>query len=226
MGIETAILGGAVIGGGLSFLGAKEQSKGAKEAAKVQASSADQALALQQYMYETSRSDLAPWLAAGERSLADLERLQGTYEGAVFNPNQYVESPGYQWLQQQGIDALAKGAAAAGKLDSGQYPMDVLKYGQGLALQDYTGYLARLESLMNRYAGTSGVGQTAAGGLANLGQNYASNAGNIYQAQGNATANQYINQANSRTGLYSNLANISSNAINQYMLYDTLKNAR
>jgi len=216
MGIETAILGSAIIGGGLSYLGSKEQSSAAQSAANTQAAAADRAAQLQYQMFQENRSDLAPWRAAGGRSLADLERLQGTYESAVMNPNQYKQSPGYGWLQQQGLDALQKSGAAGGV----PITRDAIRFGQGLALQDYTGYLGRLD----RYAGTAQVGQTASNNLAALGQNYAGNVGNIYQNAGNAIASGQINQANARTGLYSNLSNIGSNAVNQYMLSNYLSN--
>jgi len=220
MGIETAILGSAIIGGGLSYLSSKEQSSAAQSAANTQASAADRASQLQYQMFQENRSDLAPWREAGGRSLAELERLQGTYESAVMNPNQYQQSPGYGWLQQQGLDALQKSGAASGT----PITRDAIQFGQGLALQDYTGYLGRLESLMNRYAGTAQVGQTASNTLAQLGQNYAGNVGNLYQNAGNAIASGQINQANARTGLYQNLANIGANAANQYSLNNYLGN--
>lgn len=226
MAVSTgaAILGSSIIGGGLGLLGSKEQSSAAKRAAESQVAAGDRATQAQLEMYYQSRKDLAPWRLAGERSLADLEREQGLYADVVHDPNLYKESPGYGWLQQEGIEALSRGASAAGKLGSGQYSKDLLRFGQGLALQDYSGYLGRLESLMNRYAGTAQVGQTASGTLANLGQQTGTNLGNIYTGMGQAQAGGYINQANARTGLYSNLANIGSNAMNQYMLYNYLGN--
>jgi hypothetical protein len=168
-------------------------------------------------MYAQNREDLAPWREAGERSLADLERVQGTYEGAVMDPGQYVESPAYNWLQEQGIDAINRKAAAQGQFGSGRNQKDLMQYGQGLALTDYQGYLGRLESLMNRYAGTSQVGQTASGQVAGLGANAANQVG----------AAQYageINQGNARTGLYQNLSNIGTTAANQFMLNNYLQN--
>ena len=86
MGVETAIIGGSLLGAGASYFGAKEQSKAAKKAAKRQTD-------VQWDMYAQNREDMAPWREAGVRSLADLERVQGTYEGAVMDPNQYEQSP-------------------------------------------------------------------------------------------------------------------------------------
>ena len=211
MSWAAAIIGGsAVIGGALSYAGSKSQAKAASRAGDAQAQ-------VQWDMYSQGREDLAPWREAGERSLADLERVQGTYEGAVMDPNQYKQSPGYNWLEQQGRAAINRQSAAQGQFGSGRHQKDLVQYGQGLALQDYQGYLGRLESLMNRYAGTSQVGQTASGQIAGLGANAANQVGNAQYAS-------EINQGNARTGLYQNLSNIGTNATNQFMLNNYLQN--
>ena len=224
MSWAAAIIGGsAVIGGGLSYLGSKEQSSAAESAAASQSQAAQLGIQEQRRQFDISQKNLAPWLEAGKTDLANLQRTEeGTYERAVMDPNQYKQSPGYNWLQQQGIKGLQQGLSSTGQL--GKFSADATKFGQGLALQDYTGYLGRLESLMNRYAGTAQVGQTASGQLANLGQNTANQIGNLYGNMGQAQAGGAINQANATTGLYNNLANIGSNAVNQYTLGNYLQN--
>ena len=222
--LPAAILGSAAVGAVSSFLGADDQKDSAKDAAKEQTKGADKATEAQLEMYYQSRDDLAPWREAGGRSLKDLERVQGTYEGAVMDPNRYMESPGYNWLQEQGVKAMDSRASAAGTRGSGGHSKDLIQYGQGLAKQDYAGYLGRRESLMNRYAGTSQVGQTATNQTTNLGANAANQVGNnnIYSGQANAASQ--INQGNARTGLYNNLSNIGSNAVNQGITYNYLQN--
>ena len=207
---SIANIGGSILGAGASLLGAKEQSKGAKDASENMSK-------VQWRMYNQSREDMAPWREAGVRSLADLERLQGTYESAIMDPSQYKESPAYDWLRQQGVEAINRRSAAQGMFGSGRHQKDLTQYGQGLALTDYQGYLGRLESLMNRYAGTSNVGQTTSGQLAGLGANAANQVGSAQYAS-------QINQANARTGLYQNLSNIGTNAINQGVLNNYLGN--
>jgi hypothetical protein len=222
--VAAAIGGGALIGAGASYLGSKDQSKAAKDAAKSQQKGSDKATEAQLEMYYQSREDLAPWREAGGRSLKDLERVQGTYEGAIMDPNQYMESPAYNWLQEQGIKAMDRGASAAGTRGSGGHSKDLIQYGQGLAKTDYGGYLSRLESLMNRYAGTSQVGQTSTATTAALGANAANQVGQNALYSGQANAASQINQGNSRTGLYNNLSNIGSNAVNQGITYNYLQN--
>ena len=206
----TAIAGSSLIGGGLSYLSSKNEAKAAKDAAK-------SSNKVQWNMYSQSRQDLAPWREAGVRSLADLERVQGTYEGAVMDPSQYKQSPGYNWLEEQGRKTINRQSAAQGQFGSGRHQKDLMQYGQGLALQDYQGYLGRLETLMNRYAGTSQVGQTSSAQVAGLGANTASQVSSANYAS-------QINQGNARTGLYQNLSNIGSNATNQFMLNNSLQN--
>ena len=220
----TAVVGSALVGAGASYLSSENASDASKDAAEQQRQGADRATEAQLEMYYRSRKDLAPWRQAGKRGLADLERLQGTYEGAVMDPNQYKQSPAYDWLRQQGNANINRQAAASGQFGSGRNQKDLMQYGQGLALTDYQGYLGRLESLMNRYAGTAQVGQTASNTLAGLGQNTANQIGQNSIFAGQAGAASQINQANARTGLYQNLSNIGTNAINQGMLYNYLGN--
>lgn len=226
MGFLDAVanIGGSILGAGAAWLGAEEQSDASKDAAKQQRKGAEAATKAQLEMYYQSRDDLAPWRDAGGRGLADLERLQGTYEGAVMDPNQYVKSPAYDWLRQQGNLNINRQAAASGQFGSGRNQKDLMQYGQGLALTDYQGYLGRLESLMNRYAGTAQVGQTASNTLAGLGAGAANQIGQNAIYSGQAGAASQINQANARTGLYQNLSNIGTNAINQGMLNNYLGN--
>ena len=206
----TIIGGAAVIGGGLSYMSSREQSRAAGGAS-------DDMAQVQWEMYDQNREDMAPWREAGERSLADLERVQGTYESAIMDPSQYKQSPGYNWLEQQGRAAINRQSAAQGRFGSGRHQKDLMQYGQGLALQDYQGYLGRLESLMNRYAGTSQVGQTSSSQVAGLGANATNQVGSAQYAS-------QINQGNARAGLYQNLSNIGSNATNQLMLNNYLGN--
>lgn len=208
-----------VLGVGLSLLGMKEQSKAAKSVAGAQVAAGDRAAQAQLEMFYQSREDMTPWRVAGEQGLEGLENITQQYFDVLADPSQYVQSPGYNFLMEQGVGALARGASAAGKLDSGQYSKDLMQFGQGLASQDYGNYLNRLLAGGNQFANIAGLGQSTAVAGGQMGQQTGANLGNIYQGQGNALAAGAINQANVRTGLYSNIANIGSNALNQYMMY-------
>lgn len=247
-GIIGGLVGGptgAAVGFGIgsSVAGSQNQSDAASSAANAQVSAGDRATLAQLEMYDKSRADVlqfraedkgmaAPWRVAGERDLGKLGETQQLYADAINDPSKYEQSPGYGWLQQQGIDTLNKGASASGSLDSGERSKDLMAYGQGLAKQDYSGYLGRLESLMSRYNQSSQTGLSAVQGipnpgntLANINQNTAGSLSNIYQQQGDAVASGEINRSNAQTGLYNNLSQIGSNAVNQYTLNSYLQKA-
>jgi len=241
----TAILGGALLGGVASMASSKQASSAAGSAAATQSAAADRATALQREMYyqsrtdalrqyEQGRADIAPWRTAGVGALGTLQNELGNYAGYVKDPSSYLQSPGYDWQVQQGVNAIDRGASATGKLDSGQRSKDLMAYGQGMAAQDYGNFLGRYSDLLNKYSGIAGTGMTSAGQmgaygqnlgnqLGQYGQNYATGAGNSMMAGGNAMAGGMINAANARTGMYSNLSQIGSNAANQYSMMNYLQ---
>jgi hypothetical protein len=203
-------------------MGAQNQASASRAEGRRLKHAAKDARKDQKEMWKEIRKYFAPWRHAGVRSLEDLERIQGQYEAAIQDPNEYIKSPGFEWLKQQGISAIDRGAAARGKLDSGQNQKDLIAYGQGLASQDYGRYLGRLENLMDVYARTSQMGQNAAAQTAQYGQRAVENMGNWrIQGAGGDAAGQ-IGAANAQTGFYNNLANIGSNAAEQYLFYNAL----
>lgn len=133
--------------------------------------------------------------------------------------------PGYQFALDQGLQGLDRTANARGMLKSGNNTIDILKFAQGLANQNYFNYA-------NLFTPYFGLGQNAAQGLSNvygqmgnsfndLGQNTANidaataarlSANNI--GQGNTLADIYTGQGNQANNYYTNVAN-ANNAANQ-----------
>ena len=212
-----------VVGAAATIYSSNQAAGAARDAADTQSQSADRATALQSRMYYQNREDMAPWRTAGVGALGTLQDELKNYAGYVKDPSTYKQSPGYDWLVQQGGGAIDRGASATGKLDSGQRSKDLMAYGQGMASQDYGNFLGRYGDLLNRYSGMAGTGQTATNQMGQMGQNYATNAGNNMMAGGNAQASGMINAANARTGMYSNLSQIGSNAANQYTMYNSMQ---
>lgn len=225
MSWAAAIVGGsAVIGAGISYAGSRQQSSSANSASRYGKSQMNQARQRYREQFNLIEKSYAPWREAGLEDLADLDRIQEQYEGAIQDPNKYIQSPGYDWLQQQGVSAIDRGAASRGKLDSGQNQKDLVAFGQGLASQDYGNYLARLENLMGTYTRGSQTGFNATSAVAqNRRWSMDADASLRMAKAGMNTAGQ-IGQANAQTGFYNNLSNIGSNAVNQYMLYNYLQN--
>jgi hypothetical protein len=225
MSWSAAIIGGSsIIGGGLGYMGYRQQANTLGNMSKQQKKYGREARQDYKKALKNIKRNLAPWISAGEGSLEDLLRIQDQYESVIQDPNEYIQSPGYNWLQQQGIQAIDRGAAARGKLDSGQNQKDLMQFGQGLASQDYGNYLSRLENLMNQYTRTSQMGQNATSQRNQYEFGTAQGKANVRMQSLGQQGSTQLGLANAQTGLYNNLASIGSNAANQYMLYNYLNN--
>ncbi len=106
----------------------------------------------------------------------------------------YLNSTGYQFNLNQGLNAASQSKAAAGLLDSGSTLKALDAYGTGLADQYGQQYVGNLQNL-------AGTGQAAASGLAGAGQSYAGAVGANNTNAANASANAGYSAANTTTGL-------------------------
>lgn len=77
-GIGTAALIAGIAGAGASAGGAAIQAHAAKNAAKTQAQSADEALRLNQRVYDDQMRMVSPYVQFGTQSLGNLGRLSAT----------------------------------------------------------------------------------------------------------------------------------------------------
>lgn len=151
-------------------------------------------IAAQQRMFDQAAAFEKPYREAGVPAVnqwAGLLKLPG-YTG--LDPTQTLTgTPGYQFLQDQGNQALSRYAAATGLSMSGPAAKSAVNYGQGLA-QQYA-----WQPYMQELMGLSGLGQNAAG-----------MSGNWAMQTGSNMANTYANQANlqSRIDMSQNQGNI------------------
>lgn len=167
---------------------ANQQKSAANKSIKAQQGAADAATAEQARQYDQTRTDQQPWMQAGQGALTQMQALNnGDFSS-------FKQSPDYQFAFDQGLQGLDRSAAARGSLYSGGHSADLMKFGQGLASQNYNAYY-------NRLAGLSGTGQTTASGLGQMGQQYANNVGQIGLNQANNMASSYQNQANTNSQL-------------------------
>lgn len=188
MGVETAVMGGASILGGV--LG----GKGAKKAAKAEVKLGREALALQKQMYDQTRADLAPWRDAGGQAIGQgLAMLQPGYD--------YTTSPGYDFRFGEGQRAVESSAASKGMLMSGGTLKDLVRFGDGVASADYN-------DQFNRVMAVAGGGQQAATSGAQAAQNYANAGSGIMQGIGQAKASGYAGQTQALQGTLGNLAGL------------------
>lgn len=188
--------------------------RGASKAAKAQERSAREAMDLQREIYGQQRADQAPWLQAGQASLADLLRqMQGGAFSNNVNPQSLAGDPGYQFRLAEGQKALERSAAARGGLNSGGTMRSLARYSQGVASDEYQNAwnrnrMSNMDSF-GRLAQLAGMGQGAAQSLGGFGSQYAGQMGNLYGAVGNAQSAGHIGRANAVSGGLQTLGNLA-----------------
>lgn len=93
-----------------------------------------------------------PWADQAPKYQAKLSDL-------LQNPGSMTSNPAYRFAFDQGMEAINRTAAAKGQLNSGNRLMDLTKYGQGLASQQFM-------SLADLYSTLAGAkNQNAAGAV-------------------------------------------------------------
>lgn len=102
---------------------------------------------------------LDPYAQAGTKA----QQLQMALSGALGRDAQqqayddFISSPGQEWLRERGQRELLSGAAAIGGLGGGRVREELVRFGQGLASQDLNNQLAQLNAL--RQGGLQAAGQ-------------------------------------------------------------------
>jgi hypothetical protein len=133
MGIETAIIGSAVLGAAASNRAAKSQAGAADRAAAIQQDVADQRIALEREQFNRQLELQAPFREVGLNALNKLAPLASEY--TPFGMAQFQQDPGYAFRMSEGMKALERGAASRGNLMSGATMKGLQRYGQDLASQ-------------------------------------------------------------------------------------------
>jgi hypothetical protein len=90
-----------------------------------------------------------------------------------FSAADFQKDPGYAFRQSEGEQGLSRAAAASGRLGSGRYLKDAMKFNSGLASQEYGNafnrYQAERSARLNPLQSLSGVGQSAANTIGEYG---------------------------------------------------------
>lgn len=131
----------------------------------------------------------------------------------------FQTNPGYEFQQEQGLEALNRTAASRGMLASGNNSADLLKYSQGLADQSYGSWLDRLNGLgqtgvgiaQNRAGIQGGIGQAGSnfrGSLADLTYKTETGIGNANAQQAQAEGAGVLGAISLGTSLLGNLGGI------------------
>jgi hypothetical protein len=200
MGIATAIIGSAIVGGVMS---SRAQKSAAKTASGAQTRAAEQSIAEQRRQFDAVQQLMAPYVQSGTTALSRYNALTGLAgeEAQQSIINQITSGAEYGSLVRQGEEAILQSASATGGLRGGNTQSALAKF-----RPEILSSLIRDE--YSRLGGMVSMGQNAAAGVGNAGmqtgQNISDQYGQIGQAQagaalarGQATANMWGNIAGS-----------------------------
>ena len=195
---------GAIIGAGV--IGATGSVIASSNAAGAATNAANQNNALETSIYNSNSANAAPYIQAGDKANTALQGFLGlggdpTATSKAFND--YLNSTGYQFNLDQGLDAVSQSKAAAGLLNSGSAVKSLDSYATGLAGVG-ANYAGAVSSNNNSAAGASAnAGLSASNSVNSLIGNaltaYGTQAGlSSYGGGGNSSA--YATPANAFGG--------------------------
>jgi hypothetical protein len=193
--------------GGLA--GGYFQGEAAKEAARTQATAAQNALALQREMFDYQKGLLEPYQQAGTAALGRLTGVMGLGGQPATGGQQMLEmDPGYAFRLGEGMKALERLQAARGNMLSGGAIKAGQRFAQDVASQEYG-------SAYNRLANIAGLGQTTGTQLGAAGQQFGATAGETMAQQANALAAGRVGRTSAYTQGINTAANAFGNFANQ-----------
>ena len=241
MGIETAIIGSAVLGAGAGLLGSSQasraQSRAARDAARAQVEAAERAGDAQRAMFERQIELQAPFREAGLAAQNRLLALLGLggEAGASdfgryardFSMSDFEADPGYGFRMSEGMKALERSAAARGGLLSGATLRGVQRFGQDLASQEYQNAFNRYQvnraNQLNPLQSLMGAGQTGANVLTSAAGDLGRGLAGSYMAGGQGAAAGLLGAGQARASGYVGMANALTGALQSavpnYMMY-------
>ena len=222
MGIETAIIGSAVLGAGAGLYGSSK-------AAEAQENAAAQSAAVQREMFNKQVELQAPFREAGltaQNRLLDYLGLSSNANapgyGSLnqsFGMDQFTADPGYAFRLSEGMKGLNAQAAARGGLISGGALKAAQNYGQQAGSQEYQNAFNRYQTeraaKLNPLQSLMGAGQSGANTLTSAAGNLGQGLGQAAVAGGNAQAGNYLNQANTINNALNQ--GVSAYSQNQYL---------
>lgn len=203
--VATAVIGAGVLGAGATIFGATK-------AADAQTNAATLASQTSKDMYNTTRSDLDPYRAIGKIAGDQLTtRLSDLTSPISVNPQDFLNSDMYKFLQTQGEKAVTNSSAARGLGTSGAALKGSSVFESGLNAgqwqQNFNNQVTNQTNAYNRLKGLVDTGENAAAQTGVLGnasaaqQNAATiGAGNAQAAAANATGGALSNLSNNIGG--------------------------
>jgi hypothetical protein len=230
-GLSAAAIGGIAAGVG-AVGGAVISSQGAQSAANTQANAQQQAAADQLQMFNTINQQEQPFIQAGQGATTALQQLLGLAPGNPgggllngyltqttgpfsFNPSSITSSPGYQFAQQQGLQAVANNQSASVGALSGPALKALTQFSTGTAAQYYNDYFNQAQSqyatnlnslqsqqnnIFSRLSAIAGLGQNAASNTGTAGTALGTGASQAIAGAGASQAAGTVGSANALAG--------------------------
>jgi hypothetical protein len=233
MGIETAIIGSAILGGVASSKASKAQQQATETAAAASRDTTQASIEAQERMFNRQVALQEPFRETGlaaQNRLADLLGISGRtdapgygYGLQPFTMAQYQADPGYGFRLKRGLDAMERTAAARGGLLSGNQMRGAMEFGQDLASQEYGNAFNRFQTeranILNPLQSLGGVGQTSANALTSAAGNLGAGMANAYGNLGSALSANAIGAGNARASGYMGATNALAGGVGQYLNY-------
>lgn len=198
MGLFGGLLGNVFNFAG-SFLGGQSAKGASRNAQTQQLDFLNRALGVEQQQQQQDRTDLAPFLASGQSALRPRDDLLGLHgnEAQQTGIEQVMNSPWYQALYRNGLEANLQNASATGGIRGGN---------ETRSLADFSSdtLATSIDRMLQQLTGAAGMGLNATGTGIQAGQNTTNQISNNYGAQGQVTAGGILTRGGINSGLWNN----------------------
>ncbi len=213
-GLSAIISGDPEQGDPFDLLG----TKAGRETREVQQQAAAASLAELRRQFDIGQERLEPFFQEAVPAIQLQAAISGARgpEAQAQAFQQFQESPGTQFLREQGLRLIDTGAAATGGLGGGERLRELTQFSQGLALQDLQGQFGRLGAV-------SGQGQAAGQELAGLGERFATGTGGILGQQASAAAQGIQNQQAQQQSTLGTIGGIAASVFSDIRLKENIE---
>lgn len=194
-------IGGAAASIGGAALGASAQKKAANKAADTSLAVAEKNNALAREIYAKNEANISPWMTRGNTAGVAQNALLGLGGDPAAQENafdQFRASTGYDFRQQEGMNALNSGYAAKGMLQSGAAQKAAIRYGQDYGSNEFANYF-------NMLNGQNQLGFSGASALAGVGQNMVGQVTANNNSAGSAAANAALMKGQATANMWSGI---------------------
>lgn len=220
-GLSAAAIGAIAAGttAAVAVGSAVDNSNRADYAGRLQQQNIDDANGVAQGQAGISRADQAPWRAAGENALRQIQTQINDPAWQKFDNSNMLTDPGYQFRLNEGNKALERRQLAGGKFFGGAGLKDVSRFNQDFASNEYGNAFNRFQTdrqnRLNPLLAMAGLGQSSAAQTGNQAIQTGQYVGNNMIQNGQVGASGVVAQGNAMTTGLNSLYGIYRNYQNQ-----------